>query len=99
MGVIFNTYICMPEVFRVFGFTYYFFSREHEPIHVHVEGAEGYAVYDLSEGSFIRRYAKGIKAGDLRRIESVLFENRDAIIETWKNYFNNRRYGNPENMV
>ena len=54
----------MPEVFRVFGFTYYFFSREHEPIHVHVEGAEGYAVYDLSVGSFIRRYAKGIKAGD-----------------------------------
>lgn len=89
----------MPELFRVFGFTYYFFSREHEPIHVHVEGAEGYAVYDLSEGSFIRRYAKGIKAGDLLRIESVLFENRDAIIETWKNYFNNRRYGNPENMV
>ena len=37
----------MPEVFNLFGFTYFFFSREHLPIHVHIEGAEGYAVYDL----------------------------------------------------
>ena len=22
----------MPEIFRLFGFTYYFFSREHEPV-------------------------------------------------------------------
>lgn len=46
-GVKNNTYICMPEVFRLFGFTYFFFSREHKPIHVHIEGAEGYAVYEL----------------------------------------------------
>ena len=36
----------MPEVFRLFGFTYFFFSREHKPVHVHIEGAESYAVYD-----------------------------------------------------
>ena len=89
----------MPEVFRLFGFTYYFFSREHLPVHVHVEGAEGYAVYDLEGDRFVRRYARGIKAGDLHRIESVLSENRDEVIKTWKNYFSDNRYGNPENMV
>ena len=36
----------MPEIFRFFGFSFFFYSREHEPIHVHVEGNGGYAVYD-----------------------------------------------------
>jgi hypothetical protein len=54
----------MPEIFRLFGFTYYFFSREHEPVHVHIEGAEGYAVYELEGNEFKQRYARGIKTGD-----------------------------------
>ncbi len=28
----------MPEIFRAFGFTFLFFSHDHEPIHVHVIG-------------------------------------------------------------
>ena len=31
----------MPELFRMFGIRFYFHSREHEPIHVHVENADG----------------------------------------------------------
>lgn len=31
----------MPEIFRAFGFSFMFFSREHEPIHVHVVGKDG----------------------------------------------------------
>ena len=27
----------MPEILRIFGLRFFFFSREHEPIHVHVE--------------------------------------------------------------
>ena len=80
----------MPEVFRLFGFTYFFFSREHKPIHVQIEGAEGYAVYDLEGERFVQRYSKGIKAGDLKRIEAVLEENRETIVNSWKNYFNNK---------
>ena len=90
VSVIFNTYFCMPEVFRFFGFTYYFFSREHKPVHVHVEGAEGYAVYDLDGDRFVKRYSKGIKAGDLRRIETVLKDNRDTIVFLWNSFFKNR---------
>lgn len=89
----------MPEVFRLFGFTYFFFSREHKPIHVHIEGAEGYAVYDLEGNGFVQRYSKGIKVGDLRRIETVLEENRETIFNSWKNYFNNKQYGNQKNLV
>ena len=89
----------MPEVFRLFGFTYFFFSREHKPIHVHIEGAEGYAVYDLEGERFVQRYSKGIKAGDLKRIEAVLEENKETIVNSWKDYFNNKQYGNQKNLV
>jgi len=89
----------MPEVFRLFGFTYFFFSREHKPVHVHIEGAEGYAVYDLEGERFVQRYSIGIKAGDLKRIEAVLEENRETIVNSWKNYYNNKQYGNQKNLV
>ena len=45
----------MPEIFRFFGFSFFFYSREHEPIHVHVEGNGGYAIYDLDGDSFVLR--------------------------------------------
>ena len=89
----------MPEVFRLFGFTYFFFSREHKPIHVHIEGAEGYAVYDLEGERFVQRYSKGIKVGDLKRIEAVLEENRETIVNSWKVFFKNKKYGDQENLV
>ena len=28
----------MPEVFRLFGYSFFFYSKEHEPLHIHVEG-------------------------------------------------------------
>lgn len=36
----------MPEVFNLFGYSFYFYSKEHEPIHIHVEGEEGLVIYD-----------------------------------------------------
>mgnify|MGYP003302139247 FL=1 len=77
----------MPEIFRFFGFSFFFYSREHEPIHVHVEGNDGYAVYDFDEDSFVLREKQNIKANDQKKIESVIEENKDIIIKRWKEYF------------
>ncbi|MCQ2143031.1 MAG: DUF4160 domain-containing protein [Bacteroidales bacterium] len=77
----------MPEIFRLFGFSFFFYSREHEPIHVHVEGKDGYAIYDLVEELFILREKHGIKAKDQKKIESAIFENKDIIIKRWKEHF------------
>ncbi len=79
----------MPEILRMFGFTFYFFSREHEPIHVHIEGADGYAVYDLRNNKFVKRTVINVKTGDLKKIEMVLDENKEMIIRAWNSYFNN----------
>ena len=34
----------MPEVFRFYGFSF-FYSKEHEPLHIHVEGNGGAAKF------------------------------------------------------
>ena len=77
----------MPEIFRFFGFSFFFYSREHEPIHVHIEGNGGYAVYDLDGDSFVLREKQNIKANDQKKIESVIEENKDIIIKRWKEHF------------
>lgn len=78
----------MPEVFRKYGFLFFFYSREHEPIHVHVEGEGGLVIYDLIDDKFILRERKGkIKARSIRKIEEALEENKQKVIDTWNEHF------------
>jgi len=76
---------CYARNFSILRFFVY--SREHEPIHVHVEGNEGHAVYDFSGSSFVLREKQNIKANDLKKIEAVIEENKDIIIKRWKEHF------------
>ena len=80
--------IIMPEIFRFFGFSFFFYSREHEPIHVHVEGNGGYAIFDLIDNQFVLREKVKIKASDFKKIKSVIDENVDIIINRWNEHFN-----------
>ena len=78
----------MPEVYRNFGFLFFFYSREQEPIHIHVEGEEGLLIYDLLEDQFVLREKKGkVKASSKRKIEKSLIENKQLIIDKWNEYF------------
>lgn len=51
----------MPKIYEYFGFIFYFYSNEHEPIHVHVTHGERECIFDLVMhngeliGDFIRR--------------------------------------------
>ena len=51
----------MPEIFRFYGFSFFFYSREHEPIHIHVEGAEGFAKYNYDGKDFVLSTSRGLK--------------------------------------
>lgn len=77
----------MPEVFRLYGYSFYFYSREHEPIHIHVEGENGYAIFDLIEDEFIARELHGIKTGDLKKIIKAIEKRKDDIESSWNKYF------------
>ena len=78
----------MLEIFRFFGFSFFFYSREHEPIHVHVEGNGGYAIFDLIDNKFVLREKANIKTSDFKKIKSVVDENADIIVNRWNAYFN-----------
>lgn len=75
----------MPELFRMFGLRFFFFSNEHLPIHIHVKNADGDAKYEIDPVMLIEN--KGLKAKDLRLAESIIEENKDLIVQKWKEYF------------
>ncbi len=96
MGIIFNTYICItnnkdqqrcPKYLDSTVFLSFFYSKEHEPLHVHVEGNGGMAKYDLIGNQFVLRNVFNIKKNDLKRIEVVIDDNKDIIIKMRENYF------------
>ena len=78
----------MPEVFRFFGYSFFFYSREHEPLHIHVEGNGGIAKFEWNETEFILKEYQGIKASDLKRIKTIINDNADLIVIRWNHYFN-----------
>lgn len=78
----------MPEIFRAFGFSFFFYSREHEPIHVHVEGKGASAKYAWNGERFVLVEQYGMKSSDLKNVEMMIQENSDLIVNYWNHYFN-----------
>src|SRR5436190_345904 len=69
----------MPEVLRVRGYRFFFFSREgHEPRHIHVEQAERYAKFWLEPIELVE--AGGFRGSELRELYSIVEEHRDACV-------------------
>ena len=78
----------MPEVFRKYGFSFFFYSKEHEPIHIHVEGEEGLVIFDLIDGEFVVREIKGkLKTSSLKKILKAVEDNKNRIIDSWNEHF------------
>ena len=78
----------MPEVFRFYGFSFFFYSKEHEPIHIHVEGNNGMAKFDWDGEQFVLVEKHNIKAGDMKKIKFAIDENADIIISRWNEHVN-----------
>ena len=79
----------MPEILRIFGLRFYFYSREHEPIHVHVKGVDGKAQFRITPEEVTLVYNKGLKPKDIKCAEMVLEENKELAISKWNEYFGN----------
>lgn len=78
----------MPEILRIFGLRFFFFSREHEPIHVHVESADGKAKFNILPDSIVLVYNKGmnkrmydVPRWFLKKIRNWQFLNGGSILE------------------
>jgi hypothetical protein len=77
----------MPEILRMFGMRFFFYSREHEPIHVHVKSADGKAKFDILPEGIVLVKNEGLKPKDIKAAEMVLEENKELAIEKWNEYF------------
>ena len=75
----------MPELFRLFGIRFFFFSNEHLPIHVHIENADGDAKFKINPVKLVNN--NGMKNKDLRLAESIIEENEELIEKRWNEYF------------
>jgi hypothetical protein len=73
----------MPTLLIIFGLRFHFYTRDHEPIHVHVESSDGNAKFEI-ENEVTLIYNKGLKLKDIKLAESILEENRENFINEWK---------------
>lgn len=69
-------------------FSFFFYSKEHEPVHIHVEGNGGMAKFVWNGSEFTLLIKEKIKTNDLKKIKSVIDENADLIIKRWEEHFN-----------
>ena len=72
----------MPTVFEKDGYTFFFYSNEHLPIHVHVRHAGGEAVFDVEDAVELRE-SQAMKMSELRKAQELARKNRDLILEKW----------------
>ncbi|MDY0202006.1 MAG: DUF4160 domain-containing protein [Tenuifilaceae bacterium] len=72
----------MAEVFRKFGFVFFFYSNEgQEPMHVHVRKAGGFAKFWIEPVEL--DFSQGMKVGDIKIAEELVFEYLELIKTKW----------------
>lgn len=85
----------MPKIFEYFGFIFYFFSNEHEPIHVHVQHSESESIFELimMDGKLVEikvRNKPGIpplSQKDQKTAKEFIEKYHKNIIEKWVKFF------------
>jgi len=76
----------MPEIFRKFGFVFFFYANEgQEPMHVHVRKAGGFAKFWIEPMEL--DFSQGLKVQDLARAEELIQENFELIKHKWDEIF------------
>lgn len=85
----------MPKIFEYLGILIFFYSNEHEPIHVHGkhEGHESKAEFYIVDGKIVEIKIKPIKGlpplkgSKLKDFENFLEKYADKIVQKWIDYF------------
>lgn len=85
----------MPKIFEYFGFIFYFFSNEHEPIHVHVLHGGKESIFDLimMDGELVeiqireKKGAESLSEKEKRTAEAFIRKYYKNIIDKWVKFF------------
>jgi hypothetical protein len=77
----------MPTVLRIGPYRFHFYSADgHEPPHIHVSRDDDEAKFWLVSVSlaYNRRYS----VAELSKVESLVNEHRDFLLNEWNDHFN-----------
>ena len=85
----------MPKIFEYLGILIFFYSNEHEPIHVHAKKGEfeSKAEFSIVNGKISEikitniSEARPLKGKDLKDFEVFLEKYAERIVEKWISYF------------
>ena len=97
----------MPKLYEYFGLVLLFYSKEHLPIHVHVEYNEYVSVAELSfeDGKLVKiewrkkRAKNPLPAPQLKKAEELLQAKAVEIAEKWHDYFVLNKAIKPEKIT
>lgn len=85
----------MPKLYEYFGLVVFFYSNEHEPVHVHgqVQGREGRAELRILQGRVVdvvfmpQPGRPPLKPAELGQFREVVLAKADEIVQKWVDYF------------
>lgn len=85
----------MPDIYKYFGFVFFFHSNEHDPIHVHVQHDHHESIFDIIlENGDVKeitvRNKKGfppLNSKDLKEAEKFVRAYANNIVDKWVNFF------------
>ncbi len=76
----------MPTVLRIGPYRFFFYSNENgEPAHIHIQRERMLAKYWLNPVALAR--STRFPAKELKKLESMVVENRELFLEVWNEYF------------
>ena len=75
-----------PTVFRYKNYRFFFFSREEERLHIHVQTNEGEAKFWLEPDiALAKNY--GLSKKQLAEVERIIRDKKDEIQNSWQKHF------------
>ena len=76
-----------PTILRIGSYRFHFYSDEkNEPPHVHIATNEGECKFWLNPIRLARN--KGVAAYEVRKIERLVFRNKDLLMEKYDEFHN-----------
>jgi hypothetical protein len=76
----------MPTILRIGPFRFFFYSTESgEPPHIHIQRERMLAKFWLQPVALSN--STKFSANELRKLEQLVLENRDTLLEAWNEYF------------
>lgn len=75
----------MPTVLRAGGFTFHFYSNDHDPAHVHCTNGDGTVLVRIVTAKAYHRDGT-IRDRDIRRAEALVAEHCVLLLDAWENF-------------